>query len=209
MNATETAVTIRTADGTADGFLYTPEGGASSANWPGAIHLVDIGGIRDSHRGMAKRLAGLGYVVLLPNVFYRVGKAPFFQWPFNPGDPKTLQTMGRLRESLPPEAMVSDGKAYTGFLSQQPGVRSGTVGVVGYCFTGAMAMRFAASQPDKIAAAASFHGGGLYTDQPASPHTLLAQIKSRLYFGHAVEDRRAGPCRMLPPTTRRVGLRHQ
>src|ERR1700733_7252342 len=98
MNATETAVTIRTADGTADGFLYTPEGGGTAAKWPGAIHLVDIGGIRDSHRGMAKRLASLGYVVLLPNIFYRVGKAPFFEWPFKMDDEKTMRKLNELRE---------------------------------------------------------------------------------------------------------------
>lgn len=189
MNATETSVTIRTPDGTADGFLYTPKGESGAASWPGAIHLVDIGGIRDSHRGMAKRLAEQGFVVVLPNVFYRVGKAPFFSWPFKMDDEKTMRTMGQLRDSLPPEAMVRDGKAYADFLAQQRGVKGGAMGVVGYCFTGAMAMRFAASQPDKFAATASFHGGRLYTDEPTSPHKLLPQVKSRLYFGHAVEDR--------------------
>lgn len=189
MNATETAVSIRTADGTADGFLYTPHSDETPTSWPGAMHLVDIGGVRDSHRGMAKRLASHGYAVLLPNVFYRVGKAPFFEWPFKADDQKTMQTMGRLRDSLPPEAMVNDGKAYADFLAEQQGVKNGKMGVVGYCFTGSMAMRFAASQPDKIAAAASFHGGRLYTDEPSSPHLLLPKIKARLYFGHAVEDR--------------------
>lgn len=191
MNIIETEVAIRTADGTADGFLYTPNDGQTTgpAGWPGAMHLVDIGGIRDSHRGMAKRLAEQGYVVLLPNVFYRVGKAPFFDWPFKMDDEKTMRTMGQLRDSLPPDAIVRDGKAYVDFLAQQQGVKSGAVGVVGYCFTGAMSMRFAASQPDRIAAAASFHGGRLYTDDPASPHTLLPHVKARLYFGHAIEDR--------------------
>jgi len=189
MKVTETSVSIRTPDGTADGFLYTPKPDGRSASWPGAMHLVDIGGIRDSHRGLAKRLSEQGYVVLLPNVFYRVGKAPFFEWPFKMDDEKTMRKLNELRESLPPTAMVSDGKAYADFLAQQPNVKSGAMGVVGYCFTGAMAMRFAASQPDNIAAAASFHGGRLYTDEPASPHTLLPQTKARLYFGHAVEDR--------------------
>jgi carboxymethylenebutenolidase len=189
MDVMETQVVIPTPDGAADGFLYTPKSDEAQASWPAAIHLVDIGGIRDSHRGMAKRLAGSGYVVLLPNVFYRVGKAPFFPWPPKMDDANTMQKFGQLRESLPPDAVVRDGEAFASFLSQQTGVRSGPLGVVGYCFTGAMAMRFAASQPDKFAAAASFHGGRLYTDEPTSPHTLLPHIKSSLYFGHAVEDR--------------------
>jgi carboxymethylenebutenolidase len=97
MNIIETEVAIPAADGTADGFLYTPKNDGrppSAARWPGAIHLVDIGGIRESHRGMAKRLAGCGYVVLLPNVFYRVGKAPFFAWPMKMDDEKTMRRWG-------------------------------------------------------------------------------------------------------------------
>ena len=192
MNIIETEVAIRTADGTADGFLYTPKSDGQptgAARWPGAMHLVDIGGIRDSHRGMAKRLASEGYVVLLPNVFYRVGKAPFFAWPMKMDDEKTMRRLGDLRDSLPPEAVVADGKAYVDFLAKQQSVSSGGMRAVGYCFTGAMALRFAASQPDTIAAAASFHGGRLYTNDPASPHTLLPRVKARLYFGHAIEDR--------------------
>jgi carboxymethylenebutenolidase len=202
MNIIEREVEIRTADGTADGFLYTPRTderpaagfgerarAGDQARWPGAMHLVDIGGIRDSHRGMAKQLAAEGYVVLLPNVFYRVGKAPFFAWPFKMDDEQTMRSLGALRDSLPPAAMVADGNAYIDFLAKQESVSDGGMGVIGYCFTGAMALRIAASRPDKIAAAASFHGGRLYTDDPASPHTLLPRVKARLYFGHAIEDR--------------------
>ena len=104
-------------------------------------------------------------------------------------DEKTMRRLGELRDSLPPAAMVADGKAYVDFLAKQESVSGGAMGAVGYCFTGAMALRFAASQPDKIAAAASFHGGRLYTDDPTSPHTLLPRVKARLYFGHAIEDR--------------------
>jgi len=190
-NIMETEVAIRTADGTADGFLYTPSDGRTpgGAGWPGAMHLVDIGGIRESHRRMSKRLASKGYVVLLPNVFYRVGKAPFFDWPINADDERTMRSLNELRESLPPAAVERDGAAYIDFLAKQESVSGGAMGAVGYCFTGAMALRFAAVRPDKIAAAASFHGGRLYTDDPANPHTLLPRIKARLYFGHAMEDR--------------------
>ena len=196
MNIIETEVSIRTTDGTADGFLYTPTidgqpsgGKRADDRWPGTIHLTDMGGIRESHREMAKQLASEGYVVLLPNVFYRVGKAPFFRWPIKMDDEQTMRRLNELRDALPPEAMVADGKAYVDFLAKQASVSSGGMGVAGYCFTGAMAVRIAASRPDKIAAAASFHVGRLYTDDPASPHTLLPRVKARLYFGHAIEDR--------------------
>jgi carboxymethylenebutenolidase len=151
--------------------------------------VADIGGIRASHREMAKRLATEGYVVLLPNVFYRVGKSPFFPWPFNPEDKETLRRLDELRDSLPPEAMERDGAAYIDFLAKREAVSDGAMGIVGYCFTGAMALRIAAARPDRIAAMASFHGGRLYTDAPTSPHTVLPRVKARLYFGHAVQDR--------------------
>jgi carboxymethylenebutenolidase len=85
--------------------------------------------------------------------------------------------------------MEEDADAYVKFLAAQQGVRGGVVGVVGYCLTGAMAMRVAAARPDKVAAMASFHGGRLFTDSPTSPHLSLPRIKARLYFGHAVNDR--------------------
>jgi len=94
---------------------------------------------------------------------------------------------------LTPQNMVDDGKAYVDFLLGQKGVKKGRLGAVGYCFTGQMAIRIAATQPDKIAAAASFHGGFLVTDKPDSPHKILSPIKARLYFGHAVEDSTATP----------------
>jgi carboxymethylenebutenolidase len=89
--------------------------------------------------------------------------------------------------------MVSDGKVYADFLPAQKDVTPGKIGVVGYCFTGQMAVRIAADQPDRIAAAASFHGGFLVTPAPDSPHRILSPIKARLYFGHAVEDSTATP----------------
>jgi len=94
-----------------------------------------------------------------------------------------------LRSSLPTAAMEADGHAYVASLLTLPQTRPGKVAVVGYCFTGSMAMRVAAAEPDKVGAAASFHGGGLYTSEADSPHLLLPKIKSRLYFGHAIEDR--------------------
>jgi carboxymethylenebutenolidase len=182
----EQAVDISTLDGIADGFLYHPTG---NGTWPGVIHLVDAGGIRPSQVQMAKRLCAKGFAVLLPNVFYRTSRSPVFDFPMKMGDERTTRRFGELMSAVTPSAMERDGSAYVNFLAGQKSVKKGPVGVVGYCFTGAMALRTAAASPDKIAAAASFHGGRLFTDDADSPHTSLPRIKARLYFGHAVEDR--------------------
>jgi carboxymethylenebutenolidase len=181
----EKQIEIRTADGIADGFLYTPEG---SGPWPGVIQLTDIHGVRPVARDLAKRIAAKGYVVLLPNVFYRTSKAPLPDFTFKPGDEKAMARFRELAGPLTAAAMESDGAAYVDFLANQAGVSAGKMGVVGYCFTAAMAMRTAAARPDRITAVAGFHGGRLFTDDPASPHTILPRIKARLYFGHAIED---------------------
>lgn len=188
-NVTEKAIEIWIEDGVSDGYIYFPE---STEPLPGVILLTDIGGIRDAYRTSAKRLASQGYVVLMPNVFYRSGKPPVLNYPIKMGDEATMKRIGELRAALPPAAMERDGVEYVDFLEKQPGVKRGRMGVVGYCFTGAMAMRMAAAMPGKIAAVASFHGGGLFTDAPDSPHLTLQRIlpgATRFYFGHAVEDR--------------------
>jgi carboxymethylenebutenolidase len=182
----ERPVEIRTADGRADGILFQPDG---KGPFPGVIHLTDIKGIRRSSREMAKRLSSQGYAVLLPNVFYRTGRPPVFDSPFKMGEEKSMKRLAELTGPLTPEAIARDASAYVDFLSNQESVTSGPLGVVGYCFTGAMALGIAAARPDRIAAAASFHGGSLFTDTPTSPDLLLPRIKARLYFGHAVEDR--------------------
>ncbi len=181
----EEAIEIRTTDGTADGLLYRAEG----ERRPGVIHLTDIGGIRQSHRDMAKRLAEKGYTVLMPNVFYRTAKPPVMDVKIEMGDPRRMQRFEELRAPLIPEAVERDAIAYMNFLNNHSSANPGAIGVVGYCFTGAFAMRTAAAMPGKVAAMASFHGGGLYTDEPTSPHLVLPRIKARLYFGHATKDR--------------------
>jgi carboxymethylenebutenolidase len=138
---------------------------------------------------MAQRLAKQGFTVLLPNVFYRTGKPPVIEFPFKPGEEKSMKRFAEITEPLTPEAMERDVSAYVDFLASQDSVSEGPLGVVGCCFTGAMSVRAAAARPDKIGAAASFHGGWLHTDKPSSPHLLLPQIKARLYFGHATQDR--------------------
>ncbi|MBA2589888.1 MAG: dienelactone hydrolase family protein [Alphaproteobacteria bacterium] len=160
--------------------------------FPGVVFLTDIWGIRPANIGMAKRLAEKGFAVLMPNVFHRYSRIT--PDGFEPKDEtekhKTLQA---LFGTLTADQMVSDGKAYVDFLLAQKGVKPGKIGVVGHCFTGQMAVRMAAAVPDRIAAAASFHGGFLVTDKPDSPHKILPPIKARLYFGHAMEDSSATP----------------
>jgi carboxymethylenebutenolidase len=181
----EQAIAIRTPDGTADGFLFQPE---TAGRWPGVIHLTDIGGIRPAQHDMCRRLSSAGYVVLMPNVFYRTGKPPVLDFPVKMGDEKTMKRINELKAPLTPEAIARDGSAYVDFLAAQKSVKDIAMGIVGYCVTGPVAMRIAAARPDKIAAVASFHGGGLFTDTPTSPHLVLPRVKARLYFGHAIED---------------------
>jgi carboxymethylenebutenolidase len=178
-------IEIPAADGTVDALLVRPE---TDVPLPGVIVLTDALGMRQAYADLSKRIADLGYVVLTPNIFYRTTKPPVFD--FEPDFPSE-RTMNRFRElvgPLTPDAMVRDGSAYTDFLAAQPLVGPGPMGVVGFCFTGQFALRMAAARPDRIAAAASFHGGGLFTDTDQSPHLVLPHVKARLYFGHAVND---------------------
>ena len=181
----EEKIEIRTADGTSEGFLYRPE---ASAIYPGIIHLTDIGGIRPAQEEMARRLAAQGYAVLMPNVFYRSGKLPLFDAPAKSMDER-MQRFAKLSAPLSAQALTRDAASYVDFLAGHGSVSQGGMGVVGYCFTGKMALFAAKARPGKIAAAASFHGGGLATDAPDSPHLALPAIKARLYFGHATNDR--------------------
>jgi carboxymethylenebutenolidase len=186
MKVAEQKFTMPVGGGNAEAFLYSPEGGGA---YPGVLFLTDLIGIRPANLGMAGRVAEHGYTVLVPNIFHRAGKLPVFGFPPDFGDEKTMKRVGELRAALDPEQMVQDGKTYIDYLLAQKTVKGPKLGTVGYCFTGAMVTRIAAAEPDRIAAAASFHGGGLYTDAPDSPHLVLPKIKARLYYGHAKDDR--------------------
>ena len=181
----EKEIEIHTADGTCEGLLFRPEG--ENRN-PGVIFLTDIGGIRQATRDMARRLAEEGYCVLMPNVFYRNARPPVFDFPRVLGEERTMKRIAELAAPLTPEAMERDASDYVEFLAAQDSVSDGAMGVVGHCITGGMSIRVAAARPDRIAAAASFHGVRLFTDAPTSPHLALPRIKARLYFAHAVKD---------------------
>jgi len=182
----EKEIELRSTDGTSDGVLYQPDGERRS---PGVIFLTDIGGIRPATRDMARRLAAEGYCVLMPNVFYRSGRPPLWDFPRRLGEERTTKRIAELSAPLTPETMERDASDYVEFLSAQYSVSEGAMGVVGHCITGGMAVRVAAARPDRIAAAASFHGVRLFTDDATSPHLVLPRVKARLYFAHAVEDK--------------------
>jgi carboxymethylenebutenolidase len=180
----EEKVQIKTKDGVADGFVYAPDGAGS---WPAVLYYPHGLGIDSGFHIMAKRLAGDGYVVLMPNIYYRTTTGPFFELPIDFQSPKTRERFAELTGPLTSDAMERDALAYLGFLGARSDTK-GKMGVAGYCLTGAMAMRTAAAAPDIIASAASFHGGRLVTDAPDSPHLQLPRIKARLLFGHAHND---------------------
>jgi len=180
----EIEVEVPTPDGRADAVLYR----WSDGKHPGVVFLPDGIGLRPSQRQMARRVATEGYDVLLPNIYYRSGRPPFFPPQPDFGDPGMRARFDALRGAVPPDAMERDGGAYVDFLASQSGVHEGSMGVVGFCFTGAFALRIAATRPGRIAAAGSFHGGRLFTDDPSSPHRVLPLVTARLYFGHARDD---------------------
>ena len=184
MAVTETDVQIKTPDGECDAAFIRP----SAGNYPGVLIWTDAFGLRPAFRDMARRLAADGYAVLVPNPYYRTGKAPQgagldFS---NPGDrAKLMELMG----SLTQDRVEKDARAYVEFLDSQASVnKTAKIGTQGYCMGGRLTMITAATVPDRIGAGASFHGGGLVTDKPDSPHLLVPRIKARYYFGIAAND---------------------
>jgi carboxymethylenebutenolidase len=187
-------VGVRTKDGDADAYLAQPGDGASH---PAVLFYMDAFGLRPRLQEMADRIASNGYVVLVPNLFYRHGPAPVVAdlpdllRPEN--RPKLLESLSGFMSSLTPETAIRDAGSYLDFLADDPSVASGPAGVTGYCMGGALALRTAGSFPDRVGAAASFHGGNLATEAPDSPHLVADRISAALYFGHADNDRSMPP----------------
>jgi carboxymethylenebutenolidase len=177
-------VEISTADGTMDAKWFLPEG---TGPWPAVLLLTDAMGTRPAFESMAQRLVSAGYGVLLPNVYYRQGRAPLPNMEGSFQDEAYRKHIFGFIATLTPERVRSDGAAELDFLAGRAEVK-GPVGVVGYCMGGPFAVNLAASFPERVAAAASFHGGRLVTDAPDSPHRLVGKVKGELYFGHADQD---------------------
>ncbi|WP_405726162.1 dienelactone hydrolase family protein [Streptomyces sp. NBC_00028] len=205
-----TPVDIATADGVADAYLARPDDGLPH---PGVLLYQDAFGLRPHLRSMADRLAGEGYTVLVPNVFYRHGRSPVFDLPeFIDTDarPDLWSAIGPVMQSLTPELAMRDAGAYLAFLAESPYVTEGPVALTGYCMGARLAVLTAGTYPDRVAAAAGFHGGRLATDAPDSPHRVAAHITAELYFGHADEDPSMPPeqIRLLADTLTEAGVRH-
>jgi carboxymethylenebutenolidase len=179
-------VTIDTADGTCPCSVFTPSTG--SGPWPAAIFFMDGLGIRPTLFGMGQRLADAGYVVLLPDLFYRAGA-------YEPLDPRTVFASGDVRAALAPlmgstdnRRAAADTEAFLDHLAARDDVAGTSVGTTGYCMGGAVSLTVAGTYPDRIAAAASFHGGSLATDSELSPHLLADRIGGRVYIAAADHD---------------------
>ena len=186
-------VTIKTPDGDCDTLFIHPTTGVH----PGVVLWVDAFGVRPAVREMAKRLAEAGYAVLVPNPYYRVSKAPQYESAANIDfkDNATWEKLKPLRESINAAgAAERDTAAFVAFLDAQAAVDKGKkVGTQGYCMGGALALRSAAAVPARIGATASFHGGGLVTDKPDSPHLLAPKIKGRVLLAIAQNDDQKQP----------------
>ena len=182
---TERNVEIKTPDGTCDAVFVYP----TTGTYPGVLIWPDAFGLRPAVRDMAKRLAAEGYAVVAVNPYYRVTKAPGIEvagFNFATDGAKLQPLMGSVNAPGNPE---KDAVAYITWLDAQPQVdKSKKIGTQGYCMGGPLIMRTAAAVPDRIGAAASFHGGGLVTATPTSPHLLIPKMKARMYFGVASND---------------------
>lgn len=187
----EKDVEIKTADGTADAALYYPEGKGS---WPAVLIWPDVMSLRPAFREMGRRLAASGYVVLVPNLYYRVKRAPVIEGSFNFSNPEDRAKITPLRATVTPDGTARDAVAYLAFLDAQPQTdKKKKAGVQGYCMGGPLSVQTAAAVPDRIAAVASFHGGGLFTDQPNSPHLLLPKTRAEYLILVADNDDKQDP----------------
>jgi carboxymethylenebutenolidase len=178
-------VSVRTRDGDCPVHVFVPAG---KGPWPAAIFYMDGLGIRPTLFAMAQRLADEGYVVLLPDLFYRAG-------PYAPLVPKEvfasgdiMGAIGHLFRTTDNRKAVEDTAAFLTFLDKRKDVAGRRVGTTGYCMGGGMSLSAAGAYPDRIVAAASFHGGGLATDSEISPHLLAPQMKARVYVAGADRD---------------------
>jgi carboxymethylenebutenolidase len=192
LNVVETDVNIKTSDGTCDAAFIHPDAGSH----PGVLIWPDAFGLRPATRELAKRVAAEGYSVMVPNPFYRVSKAPFtdasgfnFQ---NPDDMAKLRPL--MASATAPGNAEKDAVAYVAFLDAQKEVnKTRKMGTQGYCMGGPLVVRTCATLSDRFGAGASFHGGGLVTDKPDSPHLLAPKIKARMYFAIAANDDASQP----------------
>ncbi|MDT5099952.1 MAG: carboxymethylenebutenolidase [Mycobacterium sp.] len=179
------SATVPTLDGSCPATLHTPKG---TGPWPGLVMYVDAGGVRDTMNDMAEKMAGYGYAVLLPDVFYRHGDWEPFDMQTVFSDQAQRTRLMSMVGSVTPDMIAADAGAFFDFLEQRPEVRGSRFGVFGYCMGGRTSMIVAGRQPDRVGAAGSFHGGGLVTDDPNSPHLLADKMNATVYVAGAEND---------------------
>ncbi|MFT3905138.1 MAG: dienelactone hydrolase family protein [Steroidobacteraceae bacterium] len=181
----EEEINIKTPDGVADSYFVHP----ASGKYPGVLMWTDIMGLRPAFKMMAQRLAMQGYSVLVPNPFYRKAKAPIVPAGAGMQDEATRKVLMDMMGSLTADTNVTDAKAFVAFLDAQPSVdKKRKIGTCGYCMGGPLVMRTAATFPDRIGAAATFHGANLASDKPDSPHLLIPKMKSSFLIAIAESD---------------------
>jgi len=198
---TDGDVTIKTPDGTCDAYFVHPASGTA----PGVLLWPDIFGLRPAMRQMGKRLAESGDSVLVVNPFYRAKKAPTAEQ----GAATSIQTLMPLMQALNETTHMTDAKAFVGWLDQQPSVaKNRKIGTQGYCMGGPIAFRTAAAVPDRVGAVASFHGGGLVTQTPNSPHLQASKTKAQFLIAIATNDDQRSPTEkdVLKETFSKAGL---
>ncbi|SES48489.1 carboxymethylenebutenolidase [Pedococcus cremeus] len=193
LETTAATLDVPTADGAADALFVTP---ATGGPHPGVVMFMDAFGLRPRLEEMASRLAGQGYAVLVPNVFWRSGRAPVVELP-DLSDPlargTVFERLGPVMKALTPELATRDADAWLDFLARDERVADGPVGALGYCMGGALAIRLAAHAPERVAAVATFHAGRLVTDAPDSPHRLFGRLGCEVYVAHADHDHSMSP----------------
>jgi carboxymethylenebutenolidase len=182
---TESDVEIQTPDGTADCYFVHPSSGAHA----GVLIWPDILGLRPAFREMGKRLAESGYSVLVVNPFYRNARAPVVAPGASFADEAVRNTVFPLAQALNPRTHTTDARAFVAWLDTQDAVdKNRKIGTTGYCMGGPMVMRTAAAMADRVGGAATFHGGGLVTDQADSPHLLIPEMKAQFLIAIAEND---------------------
>lgn len=190
ISVTESYVTVKTPDGNADCYFVHP----SNGKYPAIILWPDILGLRPAFELMGKRLAQSGYSVLVVNPFYRNQKAPVVSEGASYADEATRTAVTALAKTLSPTTHVIDAKALVKFLDKQTAVdTSKKIGTMGYCMSGSIAFRTAAAIPQRVGAVASFHGGGLVSDTPDSPHLLIPKTKAQFLIAIAENDDQRDP----------------
>ena len=178
-------VSITTPDGTMDASLHTPTG---AGPWPAVIMFPDAGGVRETFHAMAQQLADLGYAVLLPNFYYRLGEIKPFDMKTVFTDADERKRLMGLVSSVSKEEAARDTGAMLDFLAAQPEVADTKVGTTGYCMGGGLALNAAGRFPDRVGAAASFHGGQIASTAPDSPHLLAGAMTATVYVAGAEND---------------------